>query len=83
MRICVITSAKLPPEEGIGNYIYNMSKEFIRKGHNVTVITRGSLNKTQKDHFEDIELYKVPFVLLYPFHVHIHGFFCEWVTEID
>ena len=75
MRICVITSAKLPPEEGIGNYIYNMSKEFIRKGHNVTVITRGSLNKTQKDHFENIELYKVPFALVYPFHVHIHGFF--------
>ena len=77
MRICVITSANFPPGEGIGNYIYNMSKELIRKGHTVTVITRGKLNKTQKDHFEDIEIYKVPFVLAYPFHVHIHGFFVK------
>jgi glycosyltransferase involved in cell wall biosynthesis len=75
MRICVVTSSRLPPEEGIGNYIYNMSKEFIRKGHKVTVITRGKLNKVEKDTFEGIELYKVPFVLLYPFHVHIHGIF--------
>jgi glycosyltransferase involved in cell wall biosynthesis len=77
MNICVITSAKFPPEEGIGNYIYNMSKEFIRKGHNVTVITRGGVHKTQKENFDGIELYGVPFILAYPFHVHIHGYFLK------
>ena len=77
MNICVITSAKFPPEEGIGNYIYNMSKEFIKKGHSVTVITRGGFHKTQKENFEGIELYRVPFIMAYPFHVHIHGVFLK------
>lgn len=75
MNICVITSAKFPPEEGIGNYIYNMSKEFIKKGHNVVVITRGNLQKTHLETYDGIKIYKVPFLLLYPFHVHIHGIF--------
>ncbi|AYK15552.1 glycosyltransferase family 4 protein [Methanosarcina flavescens] len=74
MRICVITSAKFPPEEGIGNYIYNMSKEFIRKGHQVTVITRGS-SKAQEENFEGIRLYRAPFFPLYPLHVQVHGVF--------
>lgn len=75
MRICVITSANFPPEEGIGNYIYNMSKELIRKGNQVTIITRGSLRKTYREDFDGIALYKVPFIFAYPFHVLIHGFF--------
>jgi len=75
MNICVITSAKFPPEEGIGNYIYNMSREFIKKGHNVSVITRGNLQKTHFETYDGIKIYKVPFLFLYPFHVHIHGIF--------
>jgi glycosyltransferase involved in cell wall biosynthesis len=74
MRICVITSASFPPEEGIGNYIYNMSKELVQKGHKVTIITRGS-SKLQEENFEDIRLFRVPFFPIYPFHVQIHGIF--------
>lgn len=77
MRICIITSAKFPPEEGIGNYIYNMSKELIRKGNQVTIITRGSLSKTKKENFEGIRLYRVPFFPFYPIHVQIHGIFVK------
>jgi len=75
MRICVITSAKFPPEEGIGNYIYNMSKEFIKKGHNVVIITRGKFKKTYLEIYDGIKIYKVSFILLYPFHLYIHGIF--------
>jgi glycosyltransferase involved in cell wall biosynthesis len=75
MNICVITSAKFPPEEGIGNYIYNMSKEFIKKGHDVTVITRGNFQKTYLENYDGIKIYRVPFIFIYPFHVHIHGIF--------
>ena len=77
MKICVITSASFPPEEGIGNYIYNMSKEFMRKGHSVTIITRGGFHRTQKENFEDIELYRVPFLPLYPLHVQFHAIFVK------
>jgi glycosyltransferase involved in cell wall biosynthesis len=77
MNICVITSAKFPPEEGIGNYIYNMSQQFIKKGHSVTVITRGGIHRTQKEDLDGIELYRVPFMPLYPLHVQIHGIFVK------
>jgi glycosyltransferase involved in cell wall biosynthesis len=75
MNICIITSAKFPPEEGIGNYIYNMSKEFIKKGHNVSIITRGNFQKTHLETYDKIKIYKVPFLFLYPLHIHIHGIF--------
>lgn len=81
MRICIITSAKFPPEEGIGNYIYNMSKELIFKGHQVTIITRGSFEKTKYENFEGIRLYRLPFFPCYPFHVNIHGFFVKKFIE--
>lgn len=76
MRICVITSANFPPEEGIGNYIYNMSKELIRKGNQVTIITRG-FSKIKEEYFEGIRLYRVPFFPFYPIHVQIHGIFVK------
>jgi len=81
MRICVVTSVKFPPEEGIGNYIYNMSKEFIRKGHDVTVITRGDFKKTNYINFEGIHLYELPFFPLYPFHVHVHSLFVRKLVK--
>jgi glycosyltransferase involved in cell wall biosynthesis len=81
MNICVITSLNFPPEEGIGNYIYNMSQQFIRKGHKVTVLTRGGIHKTQIEDFEGIELCRVPFIPLYPFHVHIHGIFIKSILR--
>lgn len=77
MEICIITSAKFPPEEGIGNYIYNMSKMLIANGHRVTVITRGGLSKTVKSSFEGITLYRVTFVPLYPFYMPFHSFFVK------
>lgn len=77
MKICVITSANFPPEEGIGNYIYNMSKELIRKGNQVTIITRGSSSKINQEDFEGIRLYRVPLFPLYPIHVQIHGIFVK------
>jgi len=77
MRICVITSVKFPPEEGIGNYIYNMSKKFLQKGHEVTVVTRGGSEKANYENFEGIHLYRLPFYPFYPFHVNIHGMFVK------
>lgn len=75
MHICHITSAAFPPEEGIGNHIYNISKELIARGHEVTILTRGSWKKTQSDIFDGIQVIKVRFLPIYPFYIHIHGFF--------
>lgn len=74
MRIAMLISNPFPPEEGIGYYVYNLSKKLIEKGHEVTIITRGSL-KTYSEVFEGIKIIKVSFLPLYPFHVHFHGYF--------
>ncbi|MCC7551077.1 MAG: glycosyltransferase family 4 protein [Methanobacterium sp.] len=73
MKIAMIISTPFPPEEGIGFYTYNLSRKLIEKGHEVTVITRGKLGP-EFSFFEGIQIIKVPFIPLYPFHVKIHGF---------
>lgn len=70
----MVISTPFPPEEGIGYYVYNLSKKMIEKGHKVTVITKGKL-KIEKINFDGICVFKVPFIPLYPFHISIYGYF--------
>ena len=69
MKICMVISTPFPPEEGIGYYAYNLSQMLIEKGHEVAVITRGSLQRTQWKVYDGIEVIKAPFVPLYPFYL--------------
>jgi glycosyltransferase involved in cell wall biosynthesis len=75
MNICHLISVPFPPQEGIGNFVYGLSRQLIDKGHNVTVITRGSLHKIKVEMFENIQIIRIPFIPLYPFHLTIHGIF--------
>ena len=75
MKICMAISTPFPPEEGIGNYVYYLSKKLIEKGHEVVVITRGSLKKMQREFIDDIEIIKASFIPIYPFYLKIHGKF--------
>lgn len=75
MNICIVMSNPFPPEEGIGNYVYNLSRKFIEKEHQITIITRGSLNKNQTEVIDGIKILKPRFIPFYPFHVHIHGLY--------
>lgn len=77
MKICIVMSLKMPPEDGIGNYVSNLSQKLHRKGHDVTVITRGSLRTAQKEDYGGVQVFKVPFLPVYPFHVQVHGFFLK------
>lgn len=71
----MLTSAKYPPEEGMGAYAYNVSKIMAERGHNVTLITRGSLSETKDEIVDNIKIVKPRFFPLYPFHVKVHGYF--------
>lgn len=71
----MVMSTPFPPEEGIGNYVYNLSKKLIEKGHKVTVITRSPSMRAQADTIEAIDVFRAPFIPCYPFHVHVHGIF--------
>jgi glycosyltransferase involved in cell wall biosynthesis len=75
MRICQITSAAFPPEEGIGNYVYGLSTQLIKKGHHVTIITRGSRKTPELEHLGNIEILRAPFLPVYPFYMKLHKIF--------
>lgn len=64
-----------PVSGGIGYYVYNLSKGLIKKGHKVTVITRGSTRIVEREVIDGIDVLKATFFPLYPFHMTLHGFF--------
>jgi len=68
---------KVSSEEGIGNYVFNVSRKLIERDHNVTIITRGSLSRTRREIVNGIEAFKTRFIPIYPFHVHLHGVFVK------
>ena len=72
----MLLSTPFPPEEGIGSYVFNLSTKLLERGHNVTVITRGSL-KRESFEYKSIRVMKIPFLMAYPFHVDINGFFAN------
>jgi glycosyltransferase involved in cell wall biosynthesis len=83
----MLTSAPFPPEEGIGNYIFNLSMQLLKRGHAITVITRGGL-KSESFCCKSIRVIRTPFLMAYPFHVDINGVFVnkllrECETDFD
>ena len=66
MRICMITNEFPPKIGGMGGYVYNLSKEMVKRGHKVTVVTRGSWRGLQAARFNAIDVYRVPYIHIYP-----------------
>ena len=81
MHICNVISVPFPPWEGIGYYLYGFCTKLIERGHKVTIITRGSWNKTQRENLGGIEVIRAPFIPLYPFYLYIHGIFLNKVVK--
>ena len=75
MKVAMVMSTPMPPREGIGNHVYNISRCLVERGHRVTVITRGSWKANVSFNIGGITVYRVPFWPIYPFHVHLHGLF--------
>lgn len=79
MRIGMLSAAPFPPvsPEGIANYVYNITSKLLEKGHEVTVITRGSGARIQHDLVRvgrgTVRVFRVPTIPVYPFHVHLQG----------
>lgn len=87
MKIAMIQSVPYPPEEGIGNYVRNLSQELIDRGHSVKVITRGGLRR-EKTHVDGLDIVRLPCPPVYPFHVDVHGvpvnrFLSEHADQFD
>ncbi len=73
MRVCMLTSAPMPPIEGIGHYVWNLSRFLIEQGHQVQIITRGQRGKSAYEELGDISVWRPRFYPVYPVHVHLHG----------
>lgn len=74
MHVAMVTSTPIPPEEGIGYYTTNLSKELQKRGHDVTIVTRGGLRGSRTT-YEGVRVRREPFVPVYPVHVDLHGVF--------
>ncbi len=88
MRIGMVISVPIPPCEGIGFYVWNLSRYLIDQGHSIHIITRSQLKHPFREVIEGINVWRPPFVPLYPFHIYIHGIFVkkliqEQATEFD
>jgi glycosyltransferase involved in cell wall biosynthesis len=77
----MITSAPLPPREGIGFYVWNLSRYLIAQGHQVQIITRGGAGRTSREVVDSITIWRPAFLPTYPFHVHLHSMFVDKVVR--
>ena len=75
MKVVMVMSNPMPPREGIGNHVYNISRRLVARGHEVTIVTRGSWRGGSSFNLDGIRVYRVRFYPTYPFHVHLHGLF--------
>lgn len=73
MRIGMVLSTPIPAQEGIGFYVWNLSRQLRRLGHQVVIITRGTPGKKTHEEIDGIPVIRPPFFPVYPFHVNIHG----------
>ena len=73
MRIAMLTSLPFPPEEGVGYYVYNLSRELMSRGHSVTVVTRGRPLHAERLDVGGIDVVRLPHIPYFPLRVHMHG----------
>ena len=82
LKILLFTSAYLPPEEGIGNYVSNLSKIYIQKGADVTIVTRNKTTQYEVKYEDEHTIHYLPFYPLYPFHIHLQKLFFNHRIDI-
>jgi glycosyltransferase involved in cell wall biosynthesis len=73
LRIALLTSAPLPPREGIGFHVVNLAAELRQRGHTPTIISRGGMHVARLGAIDGIPTVELPFAPAYPIHVQLHG----------
>ena len=82
MNIGILCAEMVPSaRDGMAVYVEHLAHKLTEKGHGVTIVTRGSLGPQQESVKASLRIVRVPFVPLYPFHVHIHGFFIDRIIR--
>jgi len=75
VRIGIVCGAYPPVTGGVAAHVFNLSEKLTRRGHQVTVLTRGPWRGTYHTKTNSGDVYRVQFIPLYPFHLTPHGFY--------
>ena len=79
MHICMLTSEFPPDLGGISYYVSGLSRRLMKRGHDVTVITRGNWRRSYHNEENGIPVYRVQFIPSYPSIFGLHGI---WVNRL-
>lgn len=71
MKIAQVFSTPWPPTEGIATYVYGLSKELLKQGHEVVLFTRGRRTRRYHDADLGVDVVEIRTPPLNPFHVHL------------
>ncbi|HEX9118102.1 MAG TPA: glycosyltransferase family 4 protein [Anaerolineae bacterium] len=83
MRIGLITSAPFPPAEGLGYHVWNLAQGLAQRGHHVTILTRGLHPGLERLAGGAVDLVRIRFLPVYPYHVHLHSVFANrWLAGL-
>jgi glycosyltransferase involved in cell wall biosynthesis len=75
----MLTSEFPPDLGGISYYVINLARSLTERGHNVTVISRGTWRKSHHEEIDGISVYRVPFIPSYPSPFWLQGI---WVNRL-
>jgi glycosyltransferase involved in cell wall biosynthesis len=82
LKILMICSEFPPNCAGIGNSVYCLSKALVKRGHKVTVLTRGGYFQETKRSMDGIEIIELPFIAFPPpLHLIYHGLFLNEIIR--
>jgi glycosyltransferase involved in cell wall biosynthesis len=81
MKIGIITSSPIPPLEGIGHFVINLGRSLLAAGHSVSIFTRGYGLNISHLILNGLDIYKVGYLPIYPFHVYFHQIFLQQFIE--
>lgn len=77
LRVGMLVSVPMPPQEGIGTYAHSLARQLIKMGHQPTLLTRGRTGHVRRSVVAGVPVLELPFVPAYPVHVHFHGMFVQ------
>lgn len=60
MRICIFASNYLPNLGGLERYLYNMTTELTKRGHEVVIVTSNISNYAWKEEMQGVIVYRLP-----------------------
>lgn len=73
MNICMITNDYPPICGGGGYHTYYLSQKLAKRGHKITIITRGSSKRTSFEEDGRVSIYRARFIMLPPFQDQVFG----------